>query len=111
MLLVNALAALDKMSTGGVVIRGADICGLLNIDSSSKQAIQLDEGDFRLTLVKLLQEQFQQLAQEEREHLFSLLIHYFDTNPKLETMIDPTKAFLAFSNPHFFRKVALAQRG
>lgn len=91
-LLANALAALDKIHTGGAVIRGADIRDLLN------GTTKVEEGDFRYTLVKLINEQLNLLPERTKESVRSSMIRYFDTNPDLSTMLDPAEAFLALSD-------------
>lgn len=105
MLLSNALASLDKMSTGGIVIRAQDFMDLIN------GKIKLDDGDSRLALVKLINEQLGILSPTDKDSLKGLLATYFDTNPDLEVLTDPSKAFLAISDPTLSRQTIAEQRG
>lgn len=91
-LLANALAALDKIQTGGAIIRGIDIKDLLNGN------IKVEEGDFRHALVKLVNEQLNLLPERTRDSVLASMTRYFDTNPDLSTMLDPAEAFLALSD-------------
>lgn len=104
MLLTNALGAMDKVLMQSVVIRAADIEGLLS------GSIALDEGDFRSTLVKLVQEQFSKMPLKDQERLKVALRVYFDKNPDLASLIDPAKAFLAVTDARYFNKANLEQR-
>ena len=106
LLLANALAALDKVETGGVIIRAADIQTLLD----GKSDPSLKPGDLRLALATDINTLLATLPDGGKQ-LKSMLLSYFDTNPKVETMIDPSNAFLALSDPTFFRQVSLQQRG
>jgi hypothetical protein len=103
MLLINALGALDKALMQSVVIRADDIEGLL----SGKVA--LEEGDFRSTLIKLINEQLNSISPKEQKLLLGAIYKYFDKNPNLDTLLDPTKAFLTLFDPTFLNRARLSQ--
>jgi len=74
-------------------------------------SVVLDEGDFRSTLVKLIHEQLNVLQPNDRTALLASMTRYFDTNPRLSELVDPTRAFLAVSDPSYLRQAALSQPG
>lgn len=94
-LLTNALAALDKIETGGVVIRAADIRDLLT------GKVALNDSDFRSTLVKLINEQLGHLQDGPRQELLASLFTYIDSNPNVSALADPTQSILATLDPNY----------
>jgi len=106
MLLTNALGAMDKVMTESVVIRAADIESLL----AGTVQPPLDASDFRLTLVKLVNEQFSKIGDTDQARLKDSLRVYFDKNPDLTSLIDPAKAFLAITDSSYFNKANMEQR-
>ncbi len=106
LLLTNALGAVDKTETGGVIIRGADLAALL----SGTGMPPLDPDDHRIGLVRDINTLLATLP-NKGEALKGELIAYFDSNPDVDAMIDPAKAIIALADPRFFRHAVLTNTG
>jgi len=103
MLLSNALAAVDKMTTGGVIFRGADFRDFI------EGKITVEKEDVRYSLFMNIRTLLGQLPEGEREAMITQLVDYYNTNPPVSTLIDPTKAFLSLIHPRFAESVASQQ--
>lgn len=99
-MLTCALAALHKALTG-TALTGADFLAIMG------GTIPLGEGDFRSTIIKLIQEQLASIPEKMRQQLLFSLASYLNTNPRFESLYDPTKAFLRMWNPRFSREASL----
>ena len=106
LLLTNALGAVDKTETGGVIIRGADLAALL----SGTSMPPLDADDHRLGLVRDINTLLATMP-DKGVALRGELIAYFDSNPDVDAMIDPARAIMALADPRFFRHAVLTNTG
>ncbi len=94
-----ALAAVEKTMMGDIT--GADFIALL------EGKIPLADGDVRITLIKMIQDQLAHLPEPLQKELLSLLSSYLSYKPKLESLYDPTRIFLMMWNPRFLREAPL----
>lgn len=84
-LLFNALALMTKVEVGHLTVEelAAMILG----------KITFKQKDQRTTLVSLIKDSLTKLVRNERERLVGALLAYYNSNPKLESLADPVKAF------------------
>jgi hypothetical protein len=103
LLLSNALAAVDKMATGGVIFNEADFTGYLD------GSISVSKEDVRYSLYTNIQTLLAGLPSDERAALIAKLVNYYSTNPDISALMDTTKVFLALTHPRFAESVASQQ--
>ncbi len=101
-LLVNCLAALEKIEIGHLTADGLMSMLLGNT--------AIPPGDYlRALIIKLFREQFKLIPESERDKFLQNICMYYEKNPEIESLLNPAKSFVALCNPNFFRQTAQAQ--
>lgn len=86
-LFMNALALLTKLEVGHLTME--ELAAMI----SGK--ISFQDNDPRTQLVELIREQLAQLEPKKREQLLDALFAYYNSNPRVEKLIDSVNAFKA----------------
>jgi hypothetical protein len=84
-LLASALAMLYKAEAGKMT--SLEFAAMINGE------IQFAQGDIRAILIALIRDQLQLLSPSIRARIWTSLLEYFDSDPKIEALGDPAKVF------------------
>lgn len=88
-LLSAALAMLYQVETGRMT--GDEFAAMLG------GKIKFDQGDIRSKLITQLNQQLGLMSTKEREKVLTSLLEFFDGDPSLDTLADPSKVFAGIS--------------
>jgi hypothetical protein len=105
-LLSNALAAVDKAQMDSSIIRGQDVLDLIDGKAVG------NTNPWSLALVKLINEQLdiiQSISPDQSTALRAKMFAYFDMNPNISSLTDPSNAFVTLSDPRLYRQGIITQ--
>lgn len=84
-LLSSALAMVYKAEAGKMT--GTEFAGMLSGN------IKFEAGDVRANLILQIKSNLSMISAPDREKLLSTLLEYFDNDPSIDTLSDPSKVF------------------
>ncbi len=89
-LLSLAMASVYKAETGGYM-SSKEFQDMLN------KGIEFPEGDIRFELADMIQEQLKLLSDPEKAKLLTAINSFFNSNPSVKLLTNPSKAFANFN--------------
>jgi len=95
-MLMTALALVSKVEMGHLT--GLDIAGMI------KGEVKLPKGDPRIPLLALIGQQLRALPRRQRATLLEAIFEYFDTDPSVDDLLEPSHLLQEGADNHEFER-------